>query len=79
MTMTSQQTEVKELLEEIKKWLIRGDIQLIKESLDYTPEYIGDVLRGKKFNEKIIKAAFDIALERKAKCITQFDRLKKIE
>jgi hypothetical protein len=71
--------EVKVLVEEINKWLWRGDKKKIATSLKYTPEYTCEVLAGRQYNEDIVDAAFEKAMERKEKHIRQTNRIKQLQ
>jgi hypothetical protein len=64
---------------EIKRWLIHGDILKISKDTGFVPEYVGAVLKGRGFNEKILDTAFDMAMERKAKYINKSKRLKDLQ
>ena len=81
MTMTSKQlpVEVKAITQEVRKWLVRGDVKRIAEEVGFTPEYTSLVLCGKEYNEKVIDAAFTLALDRKIKHINQTNRIKQLE
>lgn len=74
-------SDIKEIdLEEIKRWLIRGDHLKIEKKTGVNRSHICNILNGKtrKVNFEVIDAAAEIAIERKSRVINKMDRLKQI-
>lgn len=65
-------------LEEIKRWLKRGDIKKIAKDEDVDPSYASRVLSGQFPNHAIISRALDKAIERKSAIMGKLERLKQI-
>jgi len=70
-------------LEEIRAELIRGDYSIIAAATGKSVPYVGQVLRGVRFNQKIIDTARKLAESRKqqrianiAAFLTESDRVE---
>jgi hypothetical protein len=66
-------------LEEIKKWIQRGDGKTIAEKTGFHKNYVYNVLNGHHMNAEIICAAADIALERKARVLSKVEKIKQLQ
>lgn len=73
-------------LDEINKWLTRGDKQRIAKSLTSKRNqakglhqtYVSEVLRGWNYNEDVINEAIRIAIERKTTHLQGINQLKQL-
>lgn len=65
-------------LNEIKRWLKRGDRQMIANEVGVTPQYVSMVLGGHHPNHDVIERAIDKAIERKSAISSKMERLKQL-
>jgi hypothetical protein len=73
---TETPAELQALLDEINKWLKRGDKKAIAKDVNRTPEYVSDVLRNVHYNEDIIENATKRALKRKDQTVNFLNQFK---
>ena len=57
--------QVDKRLAVIRHWLIRGDLVLIAKATGYTVKYVEMVMKGQRWNRKIIMKAIERARQNK--------------
>lgn len=64
---------------EIKRWLEKEDRRALEKDHHISRKHLGVILSGKKRNMDVIRAAADLAAQRKARVVSGMTRLKQIE